>query len=40
MPVTRNKAGGVEPEINQVITPMLDLAFLVALARHAKMRLK
>ena len=27
MPVTRTKPGGIEPEINQVITPMLDLAF-------------
>jgi len=31
MPVTRVQDRGIEPDINQVITPMLDLAFQVLL---------
>jgi len=31
MPVTRTRDHGIEPDINQVITPMLDLAFQVLL---------
>src|SRR5439155_4930811 len=31
MPVTRTRDRGIEPDVNQVITPMLDLAFQVLL---------